>query len=325
MNKKYYEDQGLTALETTVEDIRILNDKKWYAFKDSIIYPGGGGQIPDKAKINGYEIAGVYKDDDFTGFRFNENCSFDTGDSVKIEIDADFRQYNRQQHTAQHLISAVMDDLGFKTVSVHLGEEYTLIEIEGGIPDNEKIRFIENRSNEIIHQALPVKCEWLSTDEAQKLPLRKKPGLYDALRIVSIDGIDYSACGGTHVDNTSQIGLIKFINLEKIRGNARLQFFVGKKAYEYFSQVHEMERKLVNILQTAPEQLEQRIQNLIADKTALTKSLANLKKKWLPYEAESILKGRKKWPIFYQKLKNFQNKRGLWERDFLTVRKNLFC
>lgn len=290
MYKKYYDDPGLTELQTVVEQVKKSPEGIFYSFKESIIYPGGGGQIPDKAKVNNCDVIEIQKVEDFTGFKLSDNCEFEIGENVKLEIDADFRQYNRQQHTAQHVISAVMDNLGFKTVSVHLGEEYTLIEVEGGIPDDEKVQFIEKRSNEIIRQALPVKTEWLNRDDALKLPLRKKPGVYEKLRIVSIDNVDFSACGGTHVENTAHIGLIKFINLEKIRGNARLQFLVGNKAYIYFNMLHIVQRNLVRALQSSHDKLEQRVQDILSEKAALSKNLADLKKKLLPFEVNEIIR-----------------------------------
>ena len=175
-----------------------------------------------------------------------------------MELDWPRRYYMMQQHSGQHLISHVLNNHGLKTVSVHLGESYTLIETEGRFPSAELVNEIELQVNTLIRNHLPVHIHWATRDELSNYPLRRPAGKWQKLRIVEIDQIEFAACGGTHVKNTAEIGLIKFADVQRIRGHARLQFYIGKAAYEYLSLLHNQAQDLKQILQADTHQFTER-------------------------------------------------------------------
>jgi alanyl-tRNA synthetase len=148
---------------------------------------------------------------------------------VDCAIDWDRRFDHMQQHTGQHLLSAVFEELlGLHTVSFHLGAESSTIDLEGGTLDAPAAARAERRANQLVSENRPVTVVY--EDAAQAEGLRKPSGREGTLRIVSIDGFDRSACGGTHVRTTGEIGVILIRKLEKIRQTVRAEFLCGARA-----------------------------------------------------------------------------------------------
>jgi alanyl-tRNA synthetase len=148
---------------------------------------------------------------------------------VEAKIDWARRFDHMQQHTGQHLLSAVFEELfGMKTLSFHMGAEVSTIEL--GTPSLEpaQIAAVERRANEVVFENREV---LISFEDAGAVEgLRKASERSGTLRIVSIDALDRSACGGTHVRRTGEIGAILIRKLDKVRGNIRVEFVCGGRA-----------------------------------------------------------------------------------------------
>jgi alanyl-tRNA synthetase len=134
-----------------------------------------------------------------------------------------------QQHTGQHLLSAVFEDLfGFRTVSVHFGPENSTLDLDTEQVTPAQLRAAEARANAIIGEARPVLVSF--EDAAAATGLRKPSDRAGSLRIVSIEAIDWSACGGTHVRTTAEIGPVLVRATEKVRKATRVEFICGNRA-----------------------------------------------------------------------------------------------
>jgi alanyl-tRNA synthetase len=189
-------------------------------------YPTSGGQPFDIGSIGGVAVVEVVDEEDLIAHRLAAPAA---EGPVNCAIDWNRRFDHMQQHTGQHLISAVFEELfGLKTVSFHLGAESATIDIEGAPVDAGTLRDTERRANEIIWQNRPVGVEFQRAAEVQGL--RKPSEREGTLRIVSIDGLDRSACGGTHVRTTGEIGAVLLRKMEKIRQSVRVEFLCGGRA-----------------------------------------------------------------------------------------------
>jgi alanyl-tRNA synthetase len=137
-----------------------------------------------------------------------------------------------QQHTGQHLLSAVFADLlQLNTVSVHFGEEYSTLDLEGDATvSSEKLVRVERRANDVVAEGRPVSVTF--EDAAAAKGLRKASDRQGTLRIVSIPELDRSACGGTHVRSTSEVGPILLRSTERVRSSTRVQFLCGGRALD---------------------------------------------------------------------------------------------
>jgi alanyl-tRNA synthetase len=134
-----------------------------------------------------------------------------------------------QQHTGQHLLSAVFEDLfGFATVSVHFGPDYSTLDLDAESVSPAQLVAAEARANAVVAEARPVVVTF--EDAASAAGLRKASDREGTLRIVSIDGIDRSACGGTHVSSTSEVGVVLIRSFEKVRKATRVEFLCGQRA-----------------------------------------------------------------------------------------------
>src|ERR1035438_4961026 len=189
-------------------------------------YPASGGQPFDLGSIAGVAVQDVVDEGDSVAHVLA--APVDPG-PVECAIDWDRRFDHMQQHTGQHLLSAVFQELlGLDTVSFHLGAESSTIDLEGGTLDAPAAARAERRANQLVSENRPVTVVY--EDAAQAQGLRKASGREGTLRIVSIDGLDRSACGGTHVRSTGEIGVILVRKLEKIRQSVRVEFLCGARA-----------------------------------------------------------------------------------------------
>ena len=279
--KIYHEDPYQQSCRAKVVDIRTVDGKEWLLLDQTLFYPGGGGQAPDKGTINGVKLSEIRSDAQGIWHHPDQKMAVTVADELELRLNWDWRFYQMQQHTGQHLLSHVLYKAGLHTVSVHLGEEHTMIEVEGFFPDEKLLQKIEQQANALIRSALSVTGHWTDKAHARKFPLRRKAGEHEALRVVEIEKRDYVACAGTHLASTGQIGLIKWLGLEKIRKRTRLEYVIGQKAYTYFNRLHALQNSLKKILHNDFTQFEQRVlemQNKIARQK---KQLNFFRKKYL--------------------------------------------
>jgi alanyl-tRNA synthetase len=148
---------------------------------------------------------------------------------VDCAIDWPRRFDHMQQHTGQHLLSAVFEEwFGLHTVSFHLGAESSSIDLEGGAVEPRAVLDAEQRANGIVFENRPVAVCFQDAAEVQGL--RKATDREGTLRIVSIEGLDRNACGGTHVRSTGEVGPVLLRKLDKVRQSVRVEFLCGGRA-----------------------------------------------------------------------------------------------
>ena len=151
------------------------------------------------------------------------------GVEVDCRIDWTRRFDHMQQHTGQHVLSAALVELyGVETVGFHLGAESSTIDLAAPALGADQVLALETRVNQRVAENLPVVIVFEEASEAQGL--RRPSEREGELRIVSIEGLDRSPCGGTHVRATGEIGPILIRKLDKIRGNVRIEFLCGTRA-----------------------------------------------------------------------------------------------
>ena len=206
----------------------------------SAFYPTSGGQIFDTGwlEANGTQlrVTEVADRDDETVVHFVEVAEpLGPGVVVKGTIDAARRRDHMQQHTGQHVLSAVFIELfHMSTVSFHMGDESCTIDLDTQAVSQDQIVKAETRANEVVVENRPVHIRFASRDEAQRLGIRKIPSdVKGDLRLIDIEGIDLCACGGTHVARTGQIGPIQIRKTEKVKQGIRVEFVCGFRALRH--------------------------------------------------------------------------------------------
>jgi len=210
-------------------------------------YPASGGQPYDTGILNGAQVVDVIDEGDRIAHRLDRPMVLGPAEAA---IDWDRRFDHMQQHTGQHLLSAVFSELyGFQTLSFHMGSDVSTIEL--GTPAGNVVE-AERRANELVAANLPVIISYEDAQDAEGL--RKASQRSGALRIVSIDGLDRSACGGTHLRSTGEIGAILIRKLDKVRGNLRLEFVCGLRAVACARTDYETLGAIARSFSCAPEE-----------------------------------------------------------------------
>jgi len=220
----YYDNSYLTAFESAV--VASSDDRRVLFLDQSAFYPSSGGQPNDLGTLNGVAVTDVIDQEDRVAHVLAEPLA-DT--RVQGQIDWTRRFDHMQQHSGQHLLSAVLEELfGAKTLSFHLGSETSTLDLSVPSFEPQQIRNAERRANELIWENRPLQVTY--EDAAGAEGLRKASERTGTLRIVNIADYDRSACGGTHVRATGEIGTLLIRKLDKIRGTVRMEFLAGNRA-----------------------------------------------------------------------------------------------
>jgi len=209
---------------------RVVEGGSRVVLDRTAFYPNSGGQPNDVGRLGGVAVVDVVEEEDGRIVHVLEGA-LEAGLEVEGEVEAGRRWDHTQQHSGQHLLSAVFEELfQARTVSFHLGAESSTIDLEIGALSAEQVRAAERRANEVVCEDRAVRVDF--EDAATAQGLRKESGRTGELRIVTIADYDRSACGGTHVQRTGEIGPILLRKLDKIRSTVRVEFLCGARATE---------------------------------------------------------------------------------------------
>ena len=221
----YYHDSYLTEFRARI--VEASPDRQKIYLDRTAFYPASGGQPFDTGQLGGIGVTEVVDEGERIAHVLSRPVE---GEEIAGVIDWQRRFDHMQQHTGQHLLSAVLIELfNAPTVSFHLGAESSTIDIERPL-EPKQFRQAERRANQIVFENRLVLVSF--EDSSKDLGLRKPTEREGAVRIVAIQDLDRSACGGTHVLGTAEIGTILIRKLDRIRGNQRIEFVCGMRAVE---------------------------------------------------------------------------------------------
>ena len=247
----YYTDCYLSGFRASITE-RSADGCRVYLDRTAF-YPASGGQPNDLGTLAGQNVLDVQDEDGRIAHILAAPV-----EAAQVEGTVDWpRRYDHmQQHTGQHLLSAVLVELfGFQTVSFHMGIEVSTIELRTSEFTERHAEQAEERANQLVREARPVRIEFESADAVEGL--RKPSQRSGTLRIIEIEGIDRSACGGTHVLSTAEVGPIQIRRQEKLRGNIRIEFVCGsravRRARQDFRIALELARHAAAPIDTLPE------------------------------------------------------------------------
>ncbi len=239
----YYTDSFLYEFDAVVVDTippTAAGQRPALVLDRTAFYPTSGGQVFDTGVLVPISPAGeqvrvveVAEREDGSILHFVENgVAIPKGSRVHGIIDAERRRDHMQQHSGQHLLSAAFARLfQMPTVSFHMGDDYCSIDLETKSLSSEQVEAAERLANEVILENRNVDVRFVTQDEARSLGLRKlPPPERGELRLVDIRDFDLTACGGTHVRSTGQIGCILLRKIEKARQGIRVEFVCGLRA-----------------------------------------------------------------------------------------------
>ena len=270
-DRLYYQDAYTTefsAVVTEVDDARIILDR-------TLFYPTSGGQQFDTGSLGGTNVVDVIDEDERIVHLLSAPAPFAAGAQVTGRVDWARRFEHMQQHTGQHLLSAVFDDLfGHGTVSVHFGPESATLDLDTDILSADRAVRAEQRANELIFANRTVTVSF--EDAATATGLRKPSDRDGELRIVTIEGVDRSACGGTHIRATGEIGPLSIRRVEKYKKFTRVEFRCGwlalKRARADFEALSTMATRMTSAIDELPALVAAQLEKARTDSAALRKA-----------------------------------------------------
>jgi alanyl-tRNA synthetase len=221
----YYTDARLT--DFTARVVEVTGDRVY--LDRTAFYPTSGGQLFDTGMLGDGRVIDVVDEKERIAHVMEKPARFSPDAEVSGRVDWTRRYDHMQQHTGQHLLSAVFEELfGHKTVSVHFGDEYSTLDLDAASLSKDRVLKAEHRANEIVfeNRAVTVSFE----EAAAATGLRKAVDREGELRIIAIEGVDRSACGGTHVRGTGEIGPVAVRRVEKYKQATRVEFLCGWRA-----------------------------------------------------------------------------------------------
>jgi alanyl-tRNA synthetase len=247
----YREDLRAARFRAHVTDAETAADGTLRLVLDrTAFFPGGGGQPADRGTLNGAPVVGFEVREDGAVVHLvhprpargpgpddvHAAEGFTAGSYIEGEVDVARRLDLARQHTGQHLLSAaILHALGAETVSVHFGDDDSTLDVDRGPLSQAEIEAAEDEAARVVLEDRPVRASVHTPEEARGIGLRRPPPADqilagEGLRVVAIDGYDLSACCGTHLARTGEIGLLRVLGQEKVRGRARLRFVAGERA-----------------------------------------------------------------------------------------------
>lgn len=282
----YYHDSFLRTFEARV--VRL--GPEGVVLDRTAFYPTGGGQPHDTGLLGGAPVVEVLENERSEILHRLEGAApGKVGETVHGEIDWPRRADHIQQHSGQHLLSAVfVRRFGFPTVSFHLGAESSTIDLGTAAVSPEQVRQAEEVANEVVFEDRPLRVWFATADEAKALPLRKDVAREGELRLVEIPELDLTACGGTHVVRTGQIGAVLVRKVEKCKQGVRVEFVCGRRAVRVAKLDYTALAEAANILTTHPHQVAALVGRQLQALKAADKERQKLLETLAGYEARQM-------------------------------------
>jgi alanyl-tRNA synthetase len=283
----YYTDADCLDFTATVIDQQPDERGARVVLDETAFYPTTGGQPHDTGTLGGVRVIDVVDDDEGRVVHVVER-PLEVGARVQGLIDRARRRDHMQQHSGQHVLSAAFSRLrGVKTLSFHLGAAVSTIDLEREVTPAE-IATAEDEANRIVWEDRPVVIRFATAEEAAAMPLRKEPVRDGTLRLVDIGGFDLSACGGTHVSRTGEIGVIAVRASERFKGGARLEFVCGVRALASFRELRDASAAASRLLSVLPGELGGAIERLQNESRDVRRQMRGLTEQLARYHARDL-------------------------------------
>jgi alanyl-tRNA synthetase len=287
----YYTDSYTTRFDATLLEVIEHEGRPALLLDQSYFYPTSGGQSNDLGTINDWPVVDVVSGEG--GVIYHLLAALPDPQPAPVSIQGEIhwsRRYDHmQQHSGQHLLSQLFYRLyKMETVSVHFGEQESTLDLDAATVTPAELARAEEAANDLVYQALPISAYFVSDAELARVPLRRPPKVSGEIRIVEIHEYDYSACGGTHVHTTAEIGPLKLVRQERRRGQTRITFLCGKRAIADYVRKHDLLTQAAAVYSTDIAQVPELMMRAQEQVKTLQRQVDELSTQLLTYEVEGI-------------------------------------
>lgn len=294
--RRYYTDATTTRFTGSIVDRVNYEGRPAVVLEETYFYPSSGGQPYDTGLLrDGDHLAAVIDvvttapdapvlhvlDRPWAG-----------GDVVSAEIDWPRRFDHMQQHTGQHILSqAFIRVADAQTVGFHLSDQTVTIDLDKSELSPGQLTATERLANDVIWANMPVAIRIVDLAGAEQLNLRKLPAKHDGqIRLIAIGDFDLTACGGTHVAATGQVGLLKLVKLERRGDLNRIEFRCGGRALADYGRKNDIAMELSNNLTTGYDDLIAAVEKLKGDARHWRSAASSLQKTLTAHEVDKLIR-----------------------------------
>ncbi|MDO4812675.1 MAG: alanine--tRNA ligase-related protein [Eubacteriales bacterium] len=272
--KLYYLDSLMRDFSATVLSCEEAKGGYAVTLDQTAFYPEGGGQPSDHGVLGGVNVLDAHEKDGVITHLCDAPLS--VGTKVQGTLNWALRFDHMQQHSGEHICSGLIcekfhcDNVGF-----HMGADVTTIDFNADISWDELLE-IEARANQYIYENHAIDIHFYRGAELDAVEYRSKKALEGDVRIVSFPGADCCACCGTHVVQSGQVGIVKFLSCQKFRDGVRIELLCGERAYRYLSKTWEQNLKIAQTLSAKQKETFAAVDRLNGELGALKLRCAKL-------------------------------------------------
>ena len=305
----YFELENSGIIKAIVKDNELVDsavagDKVIVVLDKTTFYPEGGGQAGDAGLlVNKNEDIVVEVIDTKKGANNTikhigivKSGMINTGEKLSTIVDKEIRMASARNHSATHLLHKALKEV----LGEHVNQAGSLVTSERLRFDvthfeaitKEELKVIEEKVNDVILESLNITCENMSINDAKNKGAMALFGekYGDEVRVVSMGDYSIELCGGTHLTNTSQIGMFKILSEGGVAaGVRRIEAITGRAVYNYLKEKEEIISNVCSNLKTKEDSLSQKVTSLIEENKSLSKELHDMKTKMSLQAVDSVL------------------------------------
>ncbi len=287
--KLYHQDSYQREFTAEVTAVRDANGRLAVALSQTAFYPAAGGQPCDVGRLGRFQVTDVREDDGEVWHVLDGGPTPGAAERLDGAIDWDRRFDHMQQHTGQHILSqAFLRVLDGQTASVHMGTSCTIDLALPGLDAGGAAR-AEDLANTIVMEDRPVAIREVDVEQVAELGLRRPPKVPGLIRVVEVTDFDRSACGGTHVRSTAEVGPILIRGWERYKGGVRIDFLCGWRALRDSRARVTLVRDLAGSFSVGEQELRDTVTRLRERARDLERDLTEVRARLLGYEAVELV------------------------------------
>ncbi len=281
----YYNDPYLLEFDANIIEAKAVGHRLGVVLDKTAFYPTSGGQPNDLGTIDGVPLVDCLEDET-SGNIIHIVEGTVTGPSVHGRIDPARRADHMQQHSGQHVLSQAFVELfNWPTVSFHLGMVSCTIDLPADSVSREQAEAAEDLANRIVRENRSVAVRYVAHENIGEAGLRKPTERSGDIRVIDIAGYDRSACGGTHVRATGEIGPVLITGIERAKKQTRVEFICGNRVLKYARQANRTLESISQTVSAPPFDTASAVRALWDEQQKAHKRVEDLESELLDYEA----------------------------------------
>lgn len=287
MTKKlFYQDSHLIEFEAVVLSCELEKDAYQVVLDQTAFFPEGGGQYADTGWLDEAEVLDVHEKHDVIYHK--TTAPLEVGKTVKGKIRWEERFEKMQQHSGEHIVSGIVHErFGYDNVGFHLGSDYCTMDFNGPLTQ-EELKEVELAANRAVFENLKIQVTYPAKEELAQMEYRSKIEIDGQVRIVTVPGYDVCACCAPHVNQTSEIGLIKLVNMVNYKGGERITMLCGFRALRDYDKKDANGKEISRLLCAKELEIAEAVEHLKEEQGSLKGKVASMQQQMMQYRAAEI-------------------------------------